>query len=162
MCPAYKIYRDKYRAKMGGGGNVQPMTCPNWGPSHGQEPIPDTTNILCYACRQEPSITVLWEAPPAANGNQCRLPQPNIKWGSESLVEEVGQGLEELKKIRTPQEDQQSLLTWTSGGLPETEPPTKEQAWTGPTPFHAALHICSRCVAMSSYRSPKNWSRGCP
>ena len=40
-------------------------------------------------------------------------------------------------------------------GLPETEPPTKEQAQAGLWP----LHICSRWTAWSSYRSPKTGTK---
>jgi hypothetical protein len=38
---------------------------------------------------------------PAAIGNRCRYPQPN-RWSSESLVEELGEGLRDLKRIGTP------------------------------------------------------------
>jgi hypothetical protein len=41
MCPTYKMYEDKDGAETG--------NSPNWDPSHGQEPIPDTINdiLLC-------------------------------------------------------------------------------------------------------------------
>ena len=47
ICPAYKMYKDKDRAKTGGMAN--PMTGPTWDPSHGREPTPDTINdiLLC-------------------------------------------------------------------------------------------------------------------
>jgi hypothetical protein len=45
-----------------------------------------------------------------------RDPQPNIRWSSESLVEELVEGLRDLKEIGTPQEDQQSQLTYSLGG----------------------------------------------
>jgi hypothetical protein len=46
----------------------------------------------------------------------------------------VGEGLEELKGMATPQEDQQCQLTWTPWELPETKPPTKGHTWAGPWP----------------------------
>jgi len=49
----------------------------------------------------------------ATNGNRCRDPQPNIRWSSESLVEELGIGFRDLKRTGIPQEDQQNQLTWT-------------------------------------------------
>ena len=52
---------------------------------------------------------------PAEDGNRCRDPQPNIRWCS-SLVEELREGLRDLKRTGTPQEDQQSQLTWTLRG----------------------------------------------
>jgi hypothetical protein len=62
-------------------------------------------------------------------------PYPNIRWSPGSLVEELGERLKDLKRIETPQEDQQSPLTWTlGGGIIETEPATKEHTWTRPRP----------------------------
>ena len=41
-------------------GNSKPMTAPTLDPSHVRKPIPDTATdtLICYAFRQEPSITV--------------------------------------------------------------------------------------------------------
>jgi hypothetical protein len=52
-------------------------------------------------------------------------------------------------------------LPWYSGTqkqAAETEPPTKEQKWLDLGP----PHICSRCAAWSSCRSPINWSGAYP
>lgn len=45
--------------------------------------------ILYYACKQDPSITVLWE------DSQCKdiSPQPDTRWGWRSLGEQLGEGL---------------------------------------------------------------------
>jgi len=43
----------------------------------------------------------------------------------------MGEGLQAWKGIGTPQEDQQSQLTWALGRISETEPPTKEHTWAG-------------------------------
>ena len=48
-------------------------------------------------------------------------------------MEELGEGLRTLKEIGTPQEDEQSQLTWTLG-LSETEPLAKEHTQAGPSP----------------------------
>ena len=67
---------------------------------------------------------------------QKKISTPNhwVESGS-SYEKSWGEGLGDPKRTRTLQEDQQSELTWTHGGVPEsTEPPTKEQAWAGPRP----------------------------
>jgi hypothetical protein len=46
----------------------------------------------------------------AANGKRYRLPQPNIRWSPGSLMAEFEEGLRDLKRTGTPQEDQQSQL----------------------------------------------------
>jgi hypothetical protein len=43
--------------------------------------------------------------------------KPKAKhWNSETLVEELGEGLSDPEGIGTPQEDQQSQLTWNLAG----------------------------------------------
>ena len=42
--------------------------------------------------------------------------------------------------------------------LPETEPPSKENTWAGPS---APAPIHSRCTAWSSCESANNWSWDC-
>ena len=55
---------------------------------------------------------------PAASGNRCIDPQPNIRWNLGSLVEDLGERLRDQKRTETPQEDQQSQLTlWGSQRL---------------------------------------------
>jgi hypothetical protein len=54
-------------------------------------------------------------------------------------MEELGEGLKELKGMATPQEDQQSQPTPDPWEFPETKPPTKEHTWTG----QVLQHICS-------------------
>jgi hypothetical protein len=48
---------------------------------------------------------------PAADGNRCRDPQPNIMWSLGSPVEEWGEELREPERSRTPQENLQSPHT---------------------------------------------------
>jgi hypothetical protein len=50
---------------------------------------------------------------PAADGNRCRGLQPNIGRSLGILMEEFVEGLRALEGKGTPQEDQQSQLTWT-------------------------------------------------
>ena len=46
-------------------------------------------------------------------------------------MEEKDEGLWSPNGIGMLQEDQQSQLTWTLGGISESELPTKEHTWTG-------------------------------
>ena len=51
------------------GGSIEGSVWRNgwtWDLSHGQTPIPDTVSDILYACKQEPSMAVLWEAPPSS------------------------------------------------------------------------------------------------
>lgn len=50
-----------------------------------------------------------------------------------SLVEELRQGLRNSEGTGILQEDPQSQLTRTFGGLPETEPSTEEYSQAGPS-----------------------------
>ena len=83
----------------------------------------------------------------AANGKRCRDPQPNIRWSSGSLSEELGKGLRD-RKMRTPQEDKQSQLTWTLGGLQRLNHQPKSRHGLDLGPPHIAevqlgLHVGS-------------------
>jgi hypothetical protein len=49
---------------------------------------------------------------------------------------ELGKRIEELRRDRSPQEDQQKLTNLDIWVLQETEPPTKEQTWAGPRSTH--------------------------
>jgi hypothetical protein len=72
--------------------------------------------ILFLWCLQaEPSITVLWEAPLNSWGKERKRPTDKnyVRWSSGSPVGKLGEGLRDPKRTGTPQEDQQSELTWT-------------------------------------------------
>jgi hypothetical protein len=60
-------------------GNSLPITGPTWDPFHVREPTLGVINDLCYAGRQEPSVTVSWEASSGSRWNRCRDPQPNTR-----------------------------------------------------------------------------------
>jgi hypothetical protein len=70
--------------------------------------------IFCYACRQEPSIAVILEAP-------FKQLTETQRWTTKNCTElrnsygRVGRRTEDLKGIRIPPKDQQSQLTWTFG-----------------------------------------------
>lgn len=49
-------------------------------------------------------------------------------------MEDLRERLRDPREIGTLQENQQSQLFWTHKGVPETEPPTKEQAWATSRP----------------------------
>lgn len=72
---------------------------------------------------------------PAAAGNRCRDPKPNVGQSSESLVEESEEGLSgqghHKKTYRTNSSGTAAGRGW---GITKTEPRTKEYAWTGPRP----------------------------
>ena len=53
-------------------------------------------------------------------------------------MEESGEGLRDPKEKETPQEDQQSQLTWTLGG--------SQRLNHQPGTYMGSLNICSRCV----------------
>ena len=70
----------------------------------------------------------------------------------------LGKGLRDPKRTGTPQEDQQSQLTWTlevSHTL-NHQPKSEHRLDLG------SLHMCSRRAAWSSCGSLNNWSQGCP
>jgi hypothetical protein len=56
-------------------GNSQLMTGPTWNPSHKSQPG-TLLMTLFYACRQEPELTVFWEASSSNDGNMQR---PTVK-----------------------------------------------------------------------------------
>jgi hypothetical protein len=58
-------------------------------------------------------------------------------------MEELGEGLKELKGIATPLEEQQYKLTQTPSKLPGTQLPTIEHIWAGLTPGTYAAEDCS-------------------
>jgi hypothetical protein len=79
---------------------------------------------------------------PAADCNRCRDQQPSIRPSSESLVEELGERLRNLKEIGTPEENQGSI-NLDRGRHPETEPPKKEHTRAGSRPPAQMWQICS-------------------
>ena len=121
--------------------------------------------IFCYAYRQESSITVRWEALPTADWNTCRYPQPNIRQRSESLIEELGEGLKAQKGVGTPQEDHRRIrrvqLTWTSRSLRvwATNQRTQGGLSEAPSAFivdmQLSLHEPLPCPTMEEEALPK-------
>jgi hypothetical protein len=69
---------------------------------------------------------------PAADGNRCRDPQPNIWRSSESLVEALGQRIERAIGVKHTIERPTESTNLGAWGLTETEPLTKEQAGAAP------------------------------
>ena len=57
--------------------------------------------MLCCACRQEPSMAVLCNAPLAADWDRFRYSQPNFGLRLEIPMEELGEGLQELEGMAT-------------------------------------------------------------
>jgi hypothetical protein len=155
MCPAYKMCRNKDGAEIEGMAN-QWLTQIEIHPI-GKKQSLILLMILCYACRQDPRVTDLWEGPLSSQWKQtCRLTHKHYMELRESCGR-VG------RRIEGPEKDKDSIGRITvsthldSWGLPETEPPTKECTWAGPSP----PHIYSKHAAWFSCGSPKNWSRSC-
>ena len=70
-----------------------------------------------------------------------------MRWSSGRLTEKLREGLRDPKNTGTPQEDQQSQLTFTLG-ISASEPPTKEHTQAGPrspctyvTDVQLGLHV---------------------
>ena len=84
-----------------------------------------------------------------------QTPQPTVDraWRLYGRAEE---GLQAPEGTGTPQEDQQSQLTWTLGG--------SQRLNHQPKSIHGLdlvlPCICSKCPAWSSCDSPNNWSGG--
>lgn len=72
-----------------------------------------TVLILCYACRVETSITVLWESPPTADWNRCRDTQSNTV-GSSGLLWKSWRRTKDPKSARNST-DQKIQLGWALG-----------------------------------------------
>ena len=66
-----------------------------------------------HCWRWEPTKLSSERLCPAINGSICRDPQSKIRWSLRSLVEELVEGLRDLKSTEMLQKDQQSQLTWT-------------------------------------------------
>ena len=58
-----------------------------------------TLLVLHYACRQDPSITVLCPLGGSTQQLTKTDAETHIRWGSRSLVEGLGKGLRNLKKF---------------------------------------------------------------
>jgi hypothetical protein len=77
-------------------------------------------------------------------------------WSSESILEELGKGIEGPKRIGTPKEDQPSQLTCIFRGSQRPNHQQKTEHGLG----MGHQHICRSCAALSSYGSPNIWSGG--
>jgi hypothetical protein len=70
MCPTYKIYKDNYRAGMEGMAKPR-LPQIETHPMGKNQPL-TLLVIFCCACRQEPSIAVLWEALPSSQWKEMQ------------------------------------------------------------------------------------------
>lgn len=98
--------------------------------------------MLCNACRQEPNIAVLWEALPAAEWDRWQIQIRTAHHWTENgdPMKELEEGLKELKRSVTPEEDQQCQLTRTpqSSQRPSLQPRSIYGL------VHDPQHICRR------------------
>ena len=81
---------------------------------------------------------------PKANRNRCGVPQPNIRWSSGSLVEELGRRVEGAGGIKdTTRRPTESANLGPGVWLTETEPPIKDHAGARSTHTHTHTHTHS-------------------
>ena len=85
--------------------------------------------MLCYACRQEPSLSPE-SLRPAADGNGCSEQQMEFSESCGRVGERIKGAGGVMDTTRRPTESTK-LGPW---GLMETKPPTKEHVWLGPRP----------------------------
>ena len=95
------------------------------------------------------------------NGKVHFLLPDNIRWSLQRPVEQSGEGLTDLKRTGTTEEDLQSQLTWTLGDFQRLnhQPKSKhglDLSSPSPNPFP---YIHSRYATWSSYMSPNIWYR---
>jgi hypothetical protein len=116
--------------------------------------------ILCYACSQEPSITVFWEASSSSWWKQMQ--RPTAKRTIAELREScgiVGWRIKEAREIKDTQENLQSKITWAHGGSLKSNHQSKIMHGMdlGPPQRCTSWAVCYSC------RSPSNLSggRGC-
>ena len=71
-------------------------------------------------------MAALQEALQVAVCIRCRYLHPNNGQKLGTPVVELGKGWKKLRRRITPEEDQQSQLTWIPQDLSDTEPPTRQ------------------------------------
>jgi hypothetical protein len=94
---------------------------------------------------------------PAADGNMCRDPQPNIRWSLGILVDELEEKMEGVRGVKdtTRRPTVHQLEAHGDSQRLNDQPKSMYGLDLGP------LHLCSRCAAWFSCWSPNNWRRGC-
>ena len=104
--------------------------------------------ILCYACRQEPSITVCWETSSSSGWRQMQRRTAKCQVELGVLRKCGGIELNKIEGSRTL-----SQLTWDHGGLWVLDHQSGSR--------QDLLHICSKYAAWCSCGSPNKWNWGC-
>jgi hypothetical protein len=111
--------------------------------------------ILCYACRQEPSVTVSWWGfIQQMEADTETLSQTS--GGVQGVLWKLGIEVSKEEGSRTPWENPQHQLTWGHGAhraWATNQGAYRSWTWT--------LHICSKWAAWSSCGSPNKWSGSC-
>jgi hypothetical protein len=149
MCPAYRMCREKRGTEMEGMVNwwlAQLETHPM-----GRNQSLTLLIILCYVCRQNPGIAILWELHPAVNRNRCSHKldgAQGILWNSWERIE----GPKENRDSTRKPTDSTNLDYWEFQRL-NHQPKSKHGLYLPPP---CPLHICSRYTAWSSCESPKS------
>jgi hypothetical protein len=115
------------------------MVVQNWDSAHEKEPILTVLMILCYACRQESNITVLWEAPLSRWYQQMWRPTAKHETELGEFCGKSWRTIEGLKEVRDSTGRPREKWSGPSG-LPETEPPAKDRSQNGLSP-HSHMHV---------------------
>jgi hypothetical protein len=118
-------------------GNDQPITSPTWDWSHGLAPTAETINdtvILADRSLECLSFERLHLSADSDTHSQTMD-------GTGYIYRKLGLRMATPKLMGTPWEDQCPQITWTLW-LSETEQPTKEQTWAGPSPPHTHVVLC--------------------
>ena len=147
ICPLYKKYNDKEGPRTERmANNNQPKL------RHGKHQSLTLLMILCYACNQESSITVLWET--RVNWNKCRDSQPHIGQNSWTLTGELGEHVRNPNWIGVPTGRPTKSTSWNLGGPQRLnyQPKSIYKLKLG------QLHLCSMCILVF-LQDPNNWSR---
>ena len=109
--------------------------------------------ILFFACREEPGITVSWEASSSSKWSQMQRPTAKYHIEPRDFCGGVGNKSEQTVEIKTPYEDPQSQLTWDHRGSQrwDQQPGSMQELGLAP------LHICSN-VLLGFHVGP--WTSG--
>jgi hypothetical protein len=114
--------------------------------------------ILCYACRQEPSMTVFWEASSRSWWRQMQRPtakhqsEPGESCGRVGDRSEQVRGVKDMRRRCT---ESTNLVPWGLTEILGHQPRNMQELDLDP------LQICSKCTDWFSCGYPNRWSGSC-
>ena len=152
MCPAYKMCRNTDEAET-------KRTVNQWlpqleiHPTRERQPL-TLLVILCYACRQESSITVSWEASSSSRWKQIERPAAKHQTELRTSWGRVGDRIEPAAWVKNITR----RLTESTNLGPQGSRRLGPQAGTMQGLDLDILHIFNKCSAWSLCDSPNKWS----